>query len=623
MSGSSTGSLRPAGSDCRDADHPSRVRWILAAILLFAAVSRLLYLAAYDSDPYSAYLIHDARRYHEWASALASGLAWEGGAFYQAPLYPALVAAVYVLFGTRPVAAYALNLVFGMLTILLIFRVARRSYGSRAGLAAAGIASLYGSFLFYETKLLPASLTLLLAALLVDRMQAADAARMDWTWIGPGAVLGAAALANPGILPMALAGAAWMALDGTRLLRHRFLRIAWFVAGAALLVTPVAVRNHQVSGDWVLISANGGITFYQGNNPNALGVFSTPPGFSGSIVTQREESRRLAEAETGRKMGDGEISAFWFRKGLAFIGGEPLRWARLLATRFLLSVANEEQPLEYNPRLDENPFRWLVPLPFGAILALAAARFHWRRGNARSDRSEHPILLLMLVEGIVLVAFYVSGRYRLPAAPALIAMAGCGVGLLLGRSGRGARRALAPAATAVLVAALSFAYVPVAHGVLRDQQAAMGLVDRAEALWSAGRRGAAIEALRRSVALDPALPEIRLNLGRSLREAGRADEAQRVMREALGIDPGSIEARFDLGVLCVQQGRYEEAAALFEEALRRDPASANVANNLLGVLTHLGRTDRAVEVWREMKTRGLPVDPSLDRTMRAREGGQP
>jgi pentatricopeptide repeat protein len=595
-------------------------RWYLPGILTFAAVSRLFYYFGYRTDPFARYLIHDAKHYHEWAAALASGQSWEPGAFYQSPLYPYLVAAIYRLTEPTPVAPLLLQLILSLLTIFLIFRIGARAYGKPSGLLAAAIAALYGPLVFYETKLLPASIAVFLAALLVERMQAADAAGRDAGWLLAGMVLGLTALANPGFLLMGLFGSVWLVLDRSRPLARRFVRLVCFGLGAGLLILPVTIRNYRASGEWVLISSNGGITFYQGNNPNALGVFSTPPGFSGSIFTQREESRTLAEEQTGRVLGDGEISTFYFAKGMEFLGESPIRATRLAAKKILFALANEEQPLEYNVRLDENPFRWFFPIPFAVVLALASLRGFASRGEIRSRRREHPILILMAVELITLLGFYVSGRYRLPLMPALAAVAGFGAISMIRNDRSAVRRVAGMASTGALIAVCSFAYVPLVQSGLRNQQTAMSYLDRASALWDAGRREEAIETSRRSIALDPVFADRYLYLARLLYEAGRIGEAEDTAREAVRRDPGFTEAVFFVGVLCVEQGRFEEAASAFRDVFDRDTANDSSANNLLGVLLHLGRGNEALEVWREMRRRGLRVDPSLDERVRALDG---
>ena len=59
---------------------------------------------------------------------------------------------------------------------------------------------------------------------------------------------------------------------------------------AAAVVAPVSVRNFLVSGEPVLISNNGGVTFYHGNNHRAIGLY-TAPGMSGAIRESRSTRR--------------------------------------------------------------------------------------------------------------------------------------------------------------------------------------------------------------------------------------------------------------------------------------------------------------------------------------------
>ena len=591
--------------------------FVLLSILAFALVARLLYLFAYREDPFASHLLHDAGRYHQWASTLASGQPWESGAFYQAPLYPYLVALVYRLTAAEPLGVYVLQLILGVTTIFLVYRVTRRAYDELAGLAAAAIVALYAPLVFFETKLLSVSIAVFLAALLIERMQDADTARRDQGWLIPGIVLGLAALTHAGLLLMGPLGAGWIILDRQRALQKRLLRIASFVLGATLVILPVTIRNHRASGEWILISTNGGITCYQGNNPNAVGVFSTPPGFSGRIEDQQKESRRLAEQETGTTLRDGALSSFYFRKAGAFLVDDPGRAARLFTGKLLLAVANEEQPLEYNPRLDENPFRWLFPTPFALMVALAAIRVFSRRGDPARSRAEMPILLLVLTEATVLVIFYVSGRYRLPVVPGLAALAGCGLVTLWRGFAEKDRRIGVVAAISAAVAVISFAYVPLAHGDLRNQQLAMGHLDRATALWETGHHDDAVDAMRRSLALDPVFAERHLNLAQVLYRLGRIDEAEIAARDAVERDPESLEALFLYGVLCTEQRRLDEAATVFSAVLLGDPTRANAANNLLGVLIQLGRTDEARRLWHDLRGRGVSVDPSLDERMQS------
>lgn len=588
--------------------------WLLLLALGWAAASRAVYLLLFSEDPLYGHLLHDAKRYHEWAAAWAEGKAFEEGPFYQAPLYPWLLSLVYRIAGPVPAAAYGLQLAGGCATVLLVHRIARRVGGAKAGVLASALAASYGTFVFYETKLLPASLAVFLSALLVDRLQVADASSGTAGFAPAGLVLGLASLANPSFLAALPLALAWIGFGRQRGGRHRLRRGAWLVAGSLAVVLPVSARNYLVSGELVLVSANGGVTFYQGNHPGAKGVFAAPEGFSGSIFTQREESRTLAERESGRPLRDSEVSSFWFQKGLRFAIEQPAAWLALEARKLLLALSNVELPLEYHPRLDENPARWLAPSPFALVLALASLRLLHR---GRIARSEGPVLIVLGAVLGALLLFYVSSRYRLPAMPALCALGGSSAAMAWERARAAPRAAAASALLAASVLFGSAGYVPLAERSLLPVLDARGLADLGEARLASGLTVEAVALYRRAVALNAEDPYARLDLSKALRAAGDLPAAERELRETIRLAPALAEARYDLGVLLFDSGRLAEAAAEFREALRLDPSSAPTANNLLGTLLKLGRADEALEVHRQMLDRGLPVDPPLAAWIRA------
>lgn len=580
------------------------------AATLYAALAHTVYaLVDQRTNPLAAHLLHDAARYDAWARAILEGRAFESGAFSQAPLYPYLVAAVYAAAGPHPAAVVALQVAFGIATVALVGRAAARAFGEQAGAWAAWLTALYGVLAFHETKLLPAALAVVLTALFAERAQTADAADRPAAWAGAGAAAGVLALGNPASLLLLPLAAAWIAFDRSRPLRARAVRAALFLAAAAAVLAPVAARNHRASGSWILVSANGGIAFWQANNPNAFGVYSTPDGFTGSIGTQREESQHLAEAEAGRALTESEVSRHWSAKGRAFLLEDPARAAALIGRKLLFAAASAEQPLEYSPRLDANPVRFLMPLPFAALLALgcAGAPRAWR------SRAAQPAALAAGATFAALLVFYVSSRYRLPAIPGLAVLAGAGAAALRERAGAGPRAAALPALVAGAVAVVSLAVFPLTQARVARGQDAMTLTDLATALRETGRLDEAVAAYRRAIALAPEYPFGHLDLAKALARADRAAEAEAEAREAIRLAPQLAEARFDLGVLLFRSGRVEEAAANFGEAFRLEPGDAAAGNNLAGSLFKLGRAEDARAVVRAMRERGLPVDPPLAR----------
>src|ERR1700679_2321256 len=79
-----------------------------------------------------------------------------------------------------------------------------------------------------------------------------------------------------------------------------------------------------------------------------------------------------------------------------------------------------------------------------------------------------------------------------------------------------------------------------------------------------GRLGVPAEAeslLRRSVSLDPANHEFRVNFGNFLRRVGRLSEAEAEYRGALALFPGARKARHQLALTLDDLGRRTEAEA--------------------------------------------------------------
>jgi Flp pilus assembly protein TadD len=584
------------------------------AVLAFAALTRAAYLVGYQrADPFFSIPIMDAQRYDLWGRAIAAGQRFEDGAYYQAPLYPHFVGALYAVFGGQRVAVYAAQLLAGVGTLFLLHRIAGRAYGAAAGIVAAALGALYGVFVFNETKLLPAALTVLLATLAVERVQAAVVSDRTRDWTLAGAALGLAALGSAGLLLLAAATGLWLLADRASPWPKRRARLLPLALAAAAVVAPVTIRNLGVADDFVLIASNGGITFFQGNNPETVeagGGYVTPEGFSGSIASQREESRRIAEAEAGRALRDSEVSSHFFRKGLAFVFGQPGAWLRLVGRKLLRVVDTWEPALEYNAQLDFNVVRRLMPLPFGLVLALAALRLF----AGPVTRREAPILLLAGVQMATLLLFFVSGRYRLPLVPALLALAGGGLVALAGR--RRETAVIAAAAGVVLALALvSMVVIPKAHARYHEIEEAQGLDDRAYAYVRLGRQPEAAALYRRAIAKAPELARAQLGLGKILVDAGDGAGAQDALQKAATLDPANADPPFWLGTLAHREGRVQDAARYFVEAYRLSPLEADVAHNAIVALIQAGRRADAAALWREATARGVALNPHIEKEL--------
>ena len=218
-------------------------------------------------------------------------------------------------------------------------------------------------------------------------------------------------------------------------LRETPIPILILILVPSVIIGTVTLRNYVVGKDFVLISANAGITFAQGNNPWARGSIAVIPGFSGEVTNQRHEETQIAEKVTGRKLKPSEVNTFWFKWGLTFIQKKPLEYLRLLLYKAAILFNNHELGSNYLLDVDKKVTPWLrlAFLPFGFIMAWAVigfARIFLERPAALA------LIAAFIGSFLTAMIFYANSRYRMTLLPPAIIMAGGGLDYL----GRNPRR---------------------------------------------------------------------------------------------------------------------------------------------------------------------------------------
>lgn len=608
---------------------PAANRWWPPALILFgAAVLRAAYFVCYLRNlPFHAHPLGDAEIYLDWAGQIAAGVQTTG-VFYRAPLYPYFVAlAIKTGAGVWPV--YIVQVVLGLATILLVYYIARRLFGPTAALIALALAALAAPLPFFESKLLSATLVVFLITLGSYLLLLVGDRRQRWIWLPAGIVFGAAAVAWAGAGIIFALACIWAVAGRTAGRKGVWLGIA----GCLLVVGVVTVRNATAGQDFVPISSNGGFTLYQGNNRLAAGTLAQPPEmfefkhegrFLTAIAEQEQFEKLYAESLAGHALRPSQVSAFWAGRAVSWVVHNPGAFALLLGRKLVLALSDYESPSDYNLDLELHmvwPLR-LASVRFGLLLALAVTGPLLSR-----ERRYWPLYAVLLGTLAALLIFYVADRYRLPAYPALAALAGAGAYKLW----RAARfRKLRPLPVVVGVALLLLSTVAFTLPLRRGSELLRaGAYRNLAEVWQYGssQPQKAEAAYRTAVDIyeknvDPASRQERLAqaetcvlLARLYAQSERQDLAQAMVREAAAFNTGLALPEFgphrlELARAALAQADTASAIVRLSETLAADSSSRDAYLMLGGLLGARKQHETAFDML-SRAVRRFPDDPAL------------
>lgn len=526
-------------------------RRTLAALLAATALLRLAHLLAVRDAPFVGQLALDSQEYDRWARAIAAG-DWLGSApFFQAPLYPYLVAVVYRLVplaAAAPLAVYLLQIAAAVLGCWALVRAGGAIAGPRAAGATGLLFALYTPFWFYDVQLMKESFAVSAVCLLLFLLLKARSLDRLSLWFAVGLVGAFLALLRENMLLVVpfLLCLTWREKTGKGWwLALR--RCGLLLLGLSLPLALVASRNAALGGGFLPTTSQGGVNFFIGNNPAADGTYR--PLVPGKQVPgyEREGARILAEQAVGHPLAADEVSGYWFRRALSWARAEPVSFLRLQLAKFGLYWDGYEWP-------DAVDYYWMktlsrpLALPLvewsaAALLALWGLLLERRRLAVWA-----PVLLFELGWMLSVIAFFVFSRYRLPAVPGLLLLAAMPLARAAEAFGSGERR-------------------------------------KSGAMWA----GVAILWLAPHLSgYAPRVDLVEFNLGRLAEERGDRGGAAVHYERTLAVDAENLSATLNLGNLAARSGDYTAAKSRFERAVALAPDSDDAHANLGGALLALG-----------------------------------
>ena len=539
--------------------------WMIVGLAF--AIRAVVLLQLSGNHPAFDQPIVDSRWHYLWAKKIANGDLLGEGVFYRAPLYPYLLALWMKIFGDGLWPIRLMQAFVGGLTAGLTFLIGTKAFGRKVGIIAGVLATLYGTLAYYETELLieVIAVPLGLWAVYLAMEEASEPTPRNLRWFGVGVVVGLFAIARPNILLVVPAFWWWAWPAGTTAhpsgLLSRVKAPLILSLGVLLPIIPVTVRNYVVAQDPVLISYQGGINLWLGNNPQADGLTMQMPEVTLDESVEWDEfvqtTDSTASVLAGRTLQASEVSSFWTGRALQWMAENPLAaltgWAKK-TWYFLGGFEVSDQTdiyafSKFSSLLDLLISRPLIYIPFGLIapLGLLGLILAWRRSP-----QTRPLVGFVVLYALTVVLFLATARHRLPVVPIFIVCAAAAIVQF-------ARTFSSRSLVALVLPALAVTGLL----VILNQRNVEAVMD------------------------NPAFLHYQMALAHE--RQGDYEGAALEYGQALKIEPNHLASRKNLAYAMVRMGVFDSAVAMSFSYLRHRQQDAEAYNNL--GLAYLGQGD--------------------------------
>lgn len=321
--------------------------------------------------------------------------------------YPAVLALAYCSFGVSTGVGVALQVLLLTVTCLVISGIGECSLGPRIGRTGALLLAIYPNYVFYSTLMLTEPLC---ALLLVSMAGLLLRTRGDGRgFIGyataTGVLAGLAVLVRPGFLFLPALLPLWGRLQ--QMSWRRTMVLTSVVSLAALLtMSPWIIRNHHVTGAMFEVASNGGLVFWGGHHPQALGGVVRPSAVKGDL-------------RAGTPEYDGSLG---YHLGIESIVSDIPATLRRSMQKLTYFFAIETDGAMWNFKGLDDAGRGVLPVFLAALGYIAAmgvgilSLLHGLRNRAFGSW----FLLLLAYSLAIAIAFEADPRYHFPLIPFLL-----------------------------------------------------------------------------------------------------------------------------------------------------------------------------------------------------------
>jgi 4-amino-4-deoxy-L-arabinose transferase-like glycosyltransferase len=340
------------------------------------------------------------------AAALASGRGFSdpfgpptGPTAWEPPLYPHLMAVVFLIFGIYSKASafvlLAFNSICSAVTCIPIFWIARRMFSEKVAVGSAWVWALLPNVMFWCTRSVwETSLSALLLATIIWLTLILEDRDGLSPWFEFGLLWGIVALNSPSLLSFLPAAGLWAWYRRTKQGKRSFAGVVLASVVFFVCITPWLVRDYETFGEFIFIRDNFGAELRLGNGNGA----------DGTLMLYLDPPHDPAALRQFQSMGEIAYIAMRKQQAMNFIRADYGRFAGLCFKRFICFWASPPKPTQP---------AWLEPAKSSLFLASSVVAM-WGLLRAVRQRKTGAWLLawLFLLYPAIYYIVYAIPRYR-------------------------------------------------------------------------------------------------------------------------------------------------------------------------------------------------------------------
>ncbi|WPL17688.1 putative integral membrane protein [Thiorhodovibrio winogradskyi] len=407
--------------------------WLFAILI----VGFLIRFAIWNNTAETGLYITDEKDYALLAQNLlaGNGFAWEEGkpTSIRPPGYPTFIAAIWFITGDQdPQSVRFVQILLSLFSIALLYRIGRIAFSSNVALLAAGIFSLYptyvgfASFLYAEVLFIFLMLFVILVYL---RMTNASVSLFSLATTA-GLLLGLAALTRTIAWPYFLVFVPLVLFTVGNDLKTRLKASSAVVLGFFLIIAPWSYRNSELQNQFTLIDTMGGMNLMMGNYEH------TPLNRAWDAVsllsTDKRWSYSLGSIPESADWGEAERSKWASDQAKQFMLSHPLLTIERSIAKFFSFWGLERVIIAAWERELYHPPKWSIPvlavvINSAYILTMLLAVVGLFLAPPNEQKFHYLVWTLLVVFTGVHMLIFGHARYHLPLMPLLILYAASAV----------------------------------------------------------------------------------------------------------------------------------------------------------------------------------------------------